>query len=99
MAYGCVKLSIIFFYRRIFVKGTNSKFDIATKIAIGITLAWTIAFFFLQIFLCGRHIDWNWGPYIDLTHCVDAFKYDNALFISDLITDVLAICLPIPIVN
>ena len=99
MAYGFIKLSVLFFYRRIFVKGTSSKFSIATKIAIGITSAWTIAFFFVNIFLCGRHVDFQWGPLIDFTKCLDFCKYNDALFVSDLITDLLVICLPIPIVS
>ena len=30
---------------------------------------------------------------------MDGFQYNNALFTSDLITDILVICLPIPYVN
>ena len=99
MAYGCIKLSVLFFYRRIFVKGTSRAFDIVTKASIGITAAWMIIFFLLQLFMCGGHIDWNWGPFIELEKCLDGFTYNNAFFISDLIADVLVICLPIPLVS
>lgn len=99
MAYGCIKLSVLFFYRRLFVNGTSKSRDIVTKVAIGITAAWMITFFLLQLFMCGRHIEWNWGPFIVLERCVDGFKYNNALFTSDLITDILVICLPIPYVK
>ena len=99
VAYGCIKLSVLFFYRRLFVNGTTRTFDYITKVAIGIIAAWTLTFFFLQLFFCGVHIEKDWGPLIDLESCIDGFKYDDALFISDLITDVLVIGLPIPIVN
>lgn len=99
MAYGCIKISVLFFYRRLFVNGTSTNRDIVTKVAIGIAAAWTMTFFLLQLFMCGQHIAWNWGPFIVLETCVDGFKYNNALFTSDLITDILVICLPIPYVD
>ena len=99
IAYGCIKLSVLFFYRRLFVDGTSRTFDHITKVAIGIIAAWTLTFLFLQVFFCGTHFEEDWGPLIDLSSCLDGFKYDDGFFISDLITDILVICLPIPIVN
>ena len=99
VAYGSIKLSVLFFYRRIFFKGTYTKFDIASKVAIGITVAWTIAFFLIQMFKCGRQIDSAWGPLIDASRCLNSYQYTDALFVSDFITDFLVICLPIPIVS
>ena len=99
VAYGCIKLSVLFFYRRLFVNGTSRTFDYITKIAIGIIAVWTLTFFFMQLLMCGPHIEKNWGPLIDFESCLDGFQYDNGLFISDLITDILVICLPLPIVN
>ena len=98
-AYGFVKLSILFFYRRIFVKATAPRFDIVSKVAIGITALWTIGFFLSQLFGCGRHIDLQWGPLVDLSRCLGFFRYNDALFISDLVTDLVVICLPVPIVS
>ena len=99
MAYGFIKLSVLFFYRRLFVNGTSTRFDIASKVAIGITSIWTIAFFLTQLFSCGRHVDWNWGPLINQTRCLSGLAYTDALYVSDFITDLLVICLPIPIVS
>ncbi|KAL2042039.1 hypothetical protein N7G274_005227 [Stereocaulon virgatum] len=45
-AYGFIKLSVIYLYRRIFVKGTSSRFDRFTKFSVAIVILWTIAFFF-----------------------------------------------------
>ena len=99
LAFGFIKLSVLFFYRRLFVKGTSTKFDVITKVAIGITLAWTIAFFLLTLFRCGRYINSQWGPLVDISRCLNGYNYTDALFVSDLITDLLVICLPIPIVS
>ena len=99
VAYGFVKLSVLFFYRRIFVRSACPRFDVVSKVAIGLTAAWTIAFFLATLFTCGRHVDFQWGPLIDLSQCYDIFKFDDALFISDLVTDLLVICLPIPLVS
>ena len=82
-----------------FVKSVCPRFDIVSKVAIGLTTAWTIAFFMATLFGCGRHIDFQWGPLIDLSHCYDIFKFDDAFFISDLVTDLMVICLPIPLVS
>ena len=98
-AYGFIKLSVIFFYRRVFVKGTDSRFDIVTKISIAIVILWTIAFLFAEIFQCGAYVPKNWGPLIDAVHCADPYKISNGLFVSDFLTDFLVLILPIPIVG
>ncbi|CAD6586381.1 MAG: hypothetical protein ASARMPRED_002520 [Alectoria sarmentosa] len=98
LAYGFIKLSVLFFYRRLFVNGASTTFDIASKVAIGITSIWTLAFFLTQLFSCGRHVDWNWGPLINQTRCLNGLAYTDALYVSDSITDLLVICLPIPII-
>ena len=98
-AYGFIKLSVIFFYRRIFVKGTRTWFDIATKVSVAIVIMWTVAFFLAEIFKCGPHVSDNWGPLIDVTQCADPDKLLNGLFVSDFLTDLLVLLLPIPIVS
>ena len=98
-AYGLIKLSVLFFYRRIFVKGTNSRFDKVTKFSVAVVILWTIAFVFAQVFKCGASIPNNWGPLIDAVHCADPDKISDGLFVSDFITDFLVLILPIPIVG
>lgn len=98
-AYGLIKLSVIFFYRRVFVKGTNSRFDKITKASIVIVILWTIAFFFEHIFSCGANVPYNWGPLIDIKHCANGDVSANGLFISDFLSDFLVLILPIPIVS
>lgn len=55
--------------------------------------------FMLWLFNCGKNIDWHWGPLINASQCLSGYEFTDAFFISDLITDLLAICLPIPLVS
>ena len=100
LAFGCIKLSIAFFYRRLFMTARNTLFDWATKLAIAVVVLWTVAFFFGFIFDCGTHFSSNWGSVEDeIVNCGDSTNLDNGLVVSDLITDVIILCLPLPVVN
>ncbi len=98
-AYGFIKLSVLFFYRRLFVKCTNSRFNQVTKVSLAIVILWTFAFFFAEVFKCGTYVPNNWGPLIDAAHCANPTMVANGLFVSDFLTDVLVLMLPIPIVG
>ena len=90
LAYGAIKLSVLFFYRRLFVVNRNSLFDIVTKVAIVVVTLWTITLFFLTIFYCGVHIDAIWGNVIEGAEvCPDGFEAGIAFFASDFGTDAL----------
>ncbi|KAL8832008.1 MAG: hypothetical protein Q9191_000537 [Dirinaria sp. TL-2023a] len=97
-AYGFIKLSVLFFYRRLFADRSSNHFDIISKVAIVIVVAWTLAYGLAEILRCGGHVAAFWGPLIELAHCKTAYKFINTLFITDLITDLLVVGLPIPIV-
>ncbi len=76
-----------------------STFDIVTKVSTLAIVLWTIAFFLVNVFGCGKHFDYGWGPLVEEEHCVDGLKELEALIISDFLTDLLVILLPIPIVG
>ena len=100
LAYGILKLSITFYYRRIFVPARGTLFDWTSKVTIAIVVMWTITFFFGGIFNCGTHIFANWGSEQDiLLYCVNATYFTSALVVSDLITDMIVLCLPLPLVR
>ena len=67
LAFGIIKLSITFYYRRIFVTASlkGLLFDWITKAAIAIVLLWTIGQLFAFIFSWGIHISANWGSIQD----------------------------------
>ena len=100
LAFGMIKLSITFYCRRIFVIGRGSLFDWITKVAIAIVLLWTIGCLFAFIFSCGTHIFANWGSSQDwVTYCGPSEDVNSAFVISDLITDVMVLCMPLPVVS
>ena len=99
MSYGFIKLSVTFFYRRIFVAKPWSIFDIVTKITIVLIVLWTLVFFLIQVAGCGKNISYNWGPLEDSYHCLGELPELEALMISDFITDLFVILFPFPLVS
>ena len=97
LAFGTVKLSIIFLYRRIF-RGTL--FDICSFVMIGLVTVWTVGFFLTVLFQCGQNFWALWSNLFDyLTYCVNDTVYLEVNCISDIITDVLILVIPIPMVR
>ena len=93
---GTIKLSVIFFYRRIF-RGTA--FNYYSKGMIAVISAWSIAFFFTVFFECGTHFEYLWSTLFNLvTHCTKVLMYLKAYAILDVITDGLILAMPIPLV-
>ena len=74
---GFIKLSIIAFYRRIFVTQKNSVFDIVTKIFALVIFLWTMTFILLLIFGCGGHVTANWGSPNEQSIYCDAIGYTS----------------------
>ena len=97
LAFGFIKLSILFFFRRVF-SGTR-KFDIMSWTLIAVTGLWMLGFFLATVAECNRHASsaWSFQEVSELyAKCVDI----NALLLSFTATDVaidLAIfSLPLP---
>lgn len=98
VGYGFIKLSIIYFYRRLFVTRSWSTFDVVTKVATIIIILWTLINFLIQVFSCGTHFQYQWFPGRISARCLDFLQQLNALMITDFLTDVLVLVLPFPIV-
>ncbi|CAG8972832.1 hypothetical protein HYALB_00001251 [Hymenoscyphus albidus] len=98
LAYGFIKLSILFFYRRLFV--TERKGGILNTLAwilVAIIIAWMLTFIFLTIWGCGTHYTANWGSLQDLiTYCSNGLQREEALYVSEFVTNILLVALPIP---
>ncbi|KAK6193491.1 hypothetical protein LQW54_012407 [Pestalotiopsis sp. IQ-011] len=58
-AFGFIKLSILFFYRRIFGIWPNVRH--LNTFLIGLVAAWTLAFLVADLLLCGVHPELNWA--------------------------------------
>lgn len=100
LAFGVIKLSITFFYRRIFVTARGTFFDWVTIAAIAIVILWTIGCLIGFLFSCGTHLSASWGSVQDgLMYCGPSANVNSTFVVSDLITDVMVLCLPLPVVK
>ncbi|PQE08396.1 integral membrane protein [Rutstroemia sp. NJR-2017a WRK4] len=97
-ALGCIKMSVLFFYHRIFCPNRTGT---ARLVIIGMMVLvslWTMGFGFTVIFPC--KVDFNawWGPTEDLIKkCISPFDLLFALTLSDFITDALVLIIPLPL--
>lgn len=98
---GFIKLSIVAFYRRIFVTSKNSVFDIVTKILALVIFLWTITFILIDIFACGGHVTASWGSLDEQSKYCDTIGYtsEEGFAVSDLIIDIFVIASPLPLVS
>lgn len=97
LALGFVKLSILYFYRRIFCVVKGDIFDWINKIVVVITIAWSVSFFFAILFSCGTSFYAQWGSIEDtMKHCKIGMPLQNGYGISDFILDVFVLIMPIP---
>jgi len=92
--FGIIKLSVLFFFRRIF---TLAKFRKMNNWLIVLIVAWTIAFLFVDLFQCGSQIDANWDKSIKAqAHCINEFAMLLAFAVTEVITDMLILWTPYP---
>jgi hypothetical protein len=101
VCYGLIKLSILAFYRQIFVVNQkNSIFNRIVIVAAWVIFLWTITFILIVIFPCGVHVDNNWGTASQqIAHClVIGYTSLDGLAASDFILDLFLICLPLPMI-
>ncbi|KAF3766659.1 hypothetical protein M406DRAFT_355317 [Cryphonectria parasitica EP155] len=91
---GIIKLSVLFFYRRIFA---IRAFRIINNVFIVITIAWTIAITFALAFQCYPvHNFWDLFESEYTEHCVEVTALYLAVAVSDMVLDILIFLLPVP---
>ncbi len=97
IAFGLIKLSILFLWRRIF--GHVRTFNIVSWVMVGIIIAWSLTFFIATVFQCGVNWSLNWAPItLFLTECSNTLDMLTVFTATDIITDLLIIAMPIPMV-
>jgi hypothetical protein len=97
VALGLIKLSILCLWNRIF--GQTKKFTIFCRIMIVVTIAWTVAFFFATLFQCGTHWARNWESMkIFPPKCTNAAALAAAFTSTDVVTNLVIILMPVPII-
>ncbi len=101
-AFGLIKLSILFFYRKIFCSSRNTKsvFDHVTKAIIVIIAIWTVAFGTGMVFICGDEPTAAWDIVaVVAVKCSAQLAFLHGFAISDFVTDVIILSLPVPMVT
>ncbi|MCJ1246110.1 hypothetical protein MMC30_003315 [Trapelia coarctata] len=87
-----VKISILLFYKRIFI---TRGFSIAANSVLTFVMLWSIAFFFVTLFQAWP-ISYNW------TGIGTPIQYDimyDVCAATDILSDLLTLCLPIPMIR
>jgi hypothetical protein len=94
-AFGAVKLSFLFFYRRIF--GVWPSFRLANNILIWVVIAWTIAFTLSDILICGAHPELVWGfdQTVALQRCGNRGAALLSFAVTSVVTDLAVLALPL----
>lgn len=97
--FGFVKLSLLFFYRRLF--GHWESFRRWNNGLIWIVSLWTVAFFVADLLLCGAHPELQWGldQRLAATGCGDKGALLIAFAATSVVTDAAVLVLPLPYVG
>ncbi|KAI9660343.1 MAG: hypothetical protein M1821_009693 [Bathelium mastoideum] len=99
LALGCIKLSFLFFYRRIFNhKGRGNSINIVTLVTIVIVTIWSVGFFLGFMLTCPGHIPAYWNEATRQELCWDTKNFLFAYTWSDVCTDLIIILMPIPMI-
>ena len=101
-AFGTVKMSALFFYRRVFVTkaSRNTIFNYLTVILIAIVAAWIVTFSILTFEICAPHNTIEYTVVLGITaQCKLNYPYFQGVSISDFALDVIIIGLAFPMVS
>lgn len=96
IAFGAIKLSLLFFYRRVF--GFKSSFHLLNNIFIWATTFWALSFFVADLLLCGAHpeLQWAYDQKPARQGCGDKGALLIAFAATSVITDLFVLALPMP---
>ncbi len=87
------KVSVTLFSKRIF---TTRPFQIACWCVLAILIGWGIGALFATIFQCVP-VEGSWNPTIKAT-CIDKDAFWTAYAVGNVITDVMVLSLPLPMI-
>lgn len=96
LTFGMIKLSVLLLYRRLFL---GPLFNIYSLIMCGVIALWSLSFVFAFAFQCGTDITaWWTSPATIEAYCDNTSALSVSFVISDVITDVMILTIPLPIV-
>jgi hypothetical protein len=95
VAFGAIKLSLLFFYRRIF--NVFESFRRVNWVLIWLIVLWSVSFIFADLLLCGKNLMLHFD--LDQTRARRACGDKGALLIAfaatSVLTDALVLALPL----
>lgn len=100
LALGCAKLSFLLFYRRIFVINHWAKTNIFLIGMCTLVVLWMWGFCLTFLFMCRLNFWALWTTaraVLDL--CIADSAPNFALTITDVITDIAILAIPVPLVS
>ena len=96
LAFGVIKMSVLLLYRRLFI---GSFFNYYSLIMCGVIGLWSLGFFFAFAFECGTNLAAYWTSVQTIEqYCVNTDALYVGFVVSDVLTDILILAIPIPIV-
>ena len=98
-AFGFIKLSLLFFYRRLF--GHWPSFRRWNNVLVWVVVAWTTSFFLADLLLCGGHPELQWGLDQGAARrgCGDKGMLLIMFAATSVVTDLLVLALPLPYIR
>ncbi|KAF4620234.1 hypothetical protein G7Y89_g14586 [Cudoniella acicularis] len=94
---GFTKVSVILLYRRLF--GSEKWFSHMTSVVLPLIVIWALGFSFTLIFQCSPiHFSWHVPEMFLAPYCIKFLEFYLALPITDIITDIIVLAMPIPMV-
>ncbi|KAK8080940.1 hypothetical protein PG997_008758 [Apiospora hydei] len=99
LALGCTKMSFLFFYKRVFAIDRTGATNVLLVGMIVLVSMWMTGFFLTSLFQCKLEFGAAWeSPIAQIQHCISQPKQALALTVTDFITDIVIISIPIPLI-
>lgn len=93
VAIGFIKISALFFYRRIF---SGKRFNITFRVMLALVVIRTILFSILRLADCGTHLDVIWTSEQDIPkYCLNTIAVEAANGVSDVCFDFFILLMPL----
>lgn len=92
---GFFKLSVLAFYRSIFI---TTGFRLACDITSGVVITWLVALF-LGTLLRSNPVSVNWNPKQPGAHHGNIVVLFSFVGASDIVLDLIILCLPLPVIR
>ncbi|KAI0915157.1 hypothetical protein F4823DRAFT_630267 [Ustulina deusta] len=97
IVFGLIKITLLLLWKRLF--GRSRALIILCYVMIAVVAAWTVAFFFETVFQCGTNWTLNWAPiFVFLTKCTASLDVLTVFGVTDVLTDLIIIAMPIPLI-